>query len=137
MSKTQKYVKQDLVNLLGSLQAVEELKGVKLAVAVQRNYAIIGEALKDIEKKAIPSAEFMTLAEEMQKFNMETEMEKVKEKEELPENAEIIEKRKAQLEEVKSLLSEEIDLKLALITEKELPSEITGRQLASIALIIK
>jgi len=71
MSKTQKYVKQDLVNLLQSLQAVEELKGVKLAVAVQKNYAIIGDSLKDIEEKAVPTDDFLKLADEMQKFDME------------------------------------------------------------------
>jgi len=137
MSKTQKYVKQDLVNLLQSLQAVEELKGVKLAVAVQKNYAIIGDSLKDIEEKAVPTDDFLKLADEMQKFDMEKEIEEVKKKEALPENVKIIEARKKQLNKVGELLQEETELELALVAEKDLPSEITGKQLASIALIIK
>jgi len=137
MSKTQKYVKQDLVNLLQSLQTVEELKGVKLAVAVQKNYAIIGDSLKDIEAKAVPTDDFLKLADEMQKFDMETQIEEVKKKEALPENVKIIEARKKQLDKVGKLLKEEAELELALVAEKDLPSEITGKQLASIALIIK
>ena len=135
--KKKKYVKQDLVTLLQSLQSVENLKGVKLAVAIQKNYKIIGEALSDIEAKAIPTEEFMALATEMQKYDMETEIEKVKEKEELPENAKLIEERKKQLDEVNELLQGEIELDLAELAEKDLPTEITGKELASIALIIK
>ena len=89
--KKKKYVKQDLVTLLQSLQSVENLKGVKLAVA----------------------------------------------KEELPENAKLIEERKKQLDEVNELLQGEIELDLAELAEKDLPTEITGKELASIALIIK
>jgi len=137
MAKKKTYVKQDLVNLLQSLQSIENLKGVKLAVAVQKNYQIIGEALADIEKKAIPTEEFMLLATEMQKYDMETQVEEVKEKEALPENVKLIAERKTQLDEVQALLQQEIELDLALLSEKDLPSEITGKELSSIALIIK
>jgi len=44
---------------------------------------------------------------------------------------------KKQLNKVGELLQEETELELALVAEKDLPSEITGKQLASIALIIK
>ena len=137
MAKKKTYVKQDLVNLLQSLQSIENLKGVKLAVAVRKNYQIIGEALADIEKKAIPTEEFMLLATEMQKYDMETQVEEVKEKEALPENVKLIAERKTQLDEVQALLQQEIELDLALLSEKDLPSEITGKELSSIALIIK
>lgn len=137
MAKKQKYVKQDLVNLLQALQAVENLSGVKLAIAIKENYQIIGEALQDIENKAIPSKEFMDLAKEMQKFDMEKDMDKVKEEEAKPENAELIEKRKVQLDEVNQLLQEDIELKLSRITLKDLPKDITGKQLSGIELIIK
>tara|TARA_Y100000592_G_C5300978_1_gene235476 strand:+ start:175 stop:588 length:414 start_codon:yes stop_codon:yes gene_type:complete len=137
MAKKQNYVKQELVNLLQSLQAVENLKGVKLAIAIQRNYKIIGNALQDIEEKAIPSEDFMKLADHMRTFDMEKDIEKVKEEEAKPENAKLIEERKKQLDEVNVLLKEDIELALAKIAEKDLPSEITGKQLASIELIIK
>jgi len=137
MAKKEKYVKQDLVNLLQAMQAVENLKGVKLAVAIKENYQIIGEALQDIENKAIPSDEFMALAKDMQKFDMEKEMDKVKEEEAKPENAKLIENRKAQLDEVNALLKEDIELKLSRVTLKDLPKDITGKQLSGIELIIK
>ena len=137
MAKKQNYVKQELVNLLQSLQAVENLKGVKLAIAIQRNYKIIGSALQDIEEKAIPSEDFMKLADHMRTFDMEKDIEKVKEEEAKPENAKLIEERKKQLDEVNVLLKEDIELALAKVAEKDLPSEITGKQLASTELIIK
>ena len=137
MAKKQNYVKQELVNLLQSLQAVENLKGVKLAIAIQKNYKIIGSALQDIEEKAIPSEDFMKLADHMRTFDMEKDIEKVKEEEAKPENAKLIEERKKQLDEVNVLLKEDIELALAKVAEKDLPSEITGKQLASIELIIK
>ena len=137
MAKKKTYVKQDLVNLLQSLQSIENLKGVKLAVAVQKNYQIIGDALKDIETKAIPTEEFMLLATEMQKYDMEKQAEEVKEKEALPENIKLIAERKSQLDEVQELLKGEIELELALLSEKDLPSDISGKEVASIALILK
>ena len=87
MAKKQNYVKQELVNLLQSLQAVENLKGVKLAIAIQRNYKIIGNALQDIEEKAIPSEDFMKLADHMRTFDMEKDIDMLKNKVERLEKA--------------------------------------------------
>ena len=93
--------------------------------------------LKDIEDKAIPSSAFLALAGEMQQYNMETEIEKVKAKEAEPENAKLIEERKKQLDVVAELLQAEVDIKLFKIDKKDLPIEITSKQLGMINLIVK
>ena len=130
------YKKQQLVDLLTGLQEVQDLKGVELAVCSQKNVALIDDLLTDIEVKARPSKEFLDLAAEMQQFNMETEIEKVKAKEREPENAKVIAARKQQLDEVADLLQEEIECKLFKISKKDLPVDITGKQVGLINLIV-
>ena len=124
MAKTENYVKRDLVNFMHGLLQVENLKGVKFALAAAQNKQIITNALKDVEEKAEPTDEFKKLAGEMQQFDMEKEADKIKEKEAEPENAKIIEERKAQMEEVDKLLEESITLELYKLSESQLPKEI-------------
>jgi len=130
------YKKQQLVDLLTGLQEVQDLKGVELAVCSQKNTKMIDELLADIELKARPTKEFVGLASEMQQFNMETEIEKVKAKEQEPENAKIIQERRAQLDEIAKLLQEDIECKLFKISKKDLPVDITGKQVGLINLIV-
>jgi len=131
------YKKQELVDLMHGLMQVEDLKSVGLAVCAQENIRHINDMLKDIEDKAIPSSAFLALAGEMQQYNMETEVEKVKAKEAEPENAKLIEERKKQLDVVAELLQAEVDIKLFKIDKKDLPIEITSKQLGMINLIVK
>jgi|19_taG_2_1085344.scaffolds.fasta_scaffold01049_3 peroxiredoxin family protein len=131
------YKKQELVDLMHGLMQVEDLKSVGLAVCAQENIRHINDMLKDIEDKAIPSSAFLALAGEMQQYNMETEIEKVKAKEAEPENAKLIEERKKQLDVVAELLQAEVDIKLFKIDKKDLPIEITSKQLGMINLIVK
>tara|TARA_R100001082_G_C4327886_1_gene144223 strand:+ start:364 stop:777 length:414 start_codon:yes stop_codon:yes gene_type:complete len=137
MAKTKNYVKRDLVNLMQGLLQVENLKGVKFALANAKNKQIITTALKDIEEKAVPTEEFQALAQEMQKFNMETEADKIKEKEAEPANVKIIEERKAQMAEVDKLLEDSIELELVTLSESQLPKDINMKQVEAIQLIIK
>ena len=131
------YKKQELVDLMHGLMQVEDLKSVGLAVCAQENIRHINSMLKDIEDKAIPPPAFLALAGEMQQYNMETEIEKVKAKEAEPENAKLIEERKKQLDVVAELLQAEVDIKLFKIDKKDLPIEITSKQLGMINLIVK
>ena len=137
MAKQMKYKKQELVDLMHGLMQVEDLKSVGLAICAQENIRHINNMLKDIEDKAIPSSAFLALAGEMQQYNMETEVEKVKAKEAEPENAKLIEERKKQLDVVAELLQAEVDIKLFKIDKKDLPIEITSKQLGMINLIVK
>lgn len=130
------YQKQALVDLLTGMQEVQDLKGVELAVCVAKNAKMIDDLLADIEVKARPSEEFLKLAAEMQEYNMETEIEKVKAKEQEPGNSEIIASRKQQLDEVAELLKEEVECKLFKISKNDLPVDITGKQVGLINLIV-
>jgi hypothetical protein len=138
MAKKKKnvYKKQQLVDLLTGLQDVQNLKGVELAVCSQKNTELIDNLLSDIEVKARPPKDFVDLATEMQQFNMETEIEKVKAKEQEPENAKIIQERREQLDEIANLLQEDIECKLFKISIKDLPVDITGKQIGLINLIV-
>jgi hypothetical protein len=138
MAKKKKnvYKKQQLVDLLTGLQDVQNLKGVELAVCSQKNTELIDNLLADIEVKARPPKDFVDLATEMQQFNMETEVEKVKAKEQEPENAKIIQERREQLDEIANLLQEDIECKLFKISIKDLPVDITGKQIGLINLIV-
>jgi hypothetical protein len=134
-TKATTYVKKDLVNLLHGISEVENLKGVHFAVAVKENQTRITELLKDIEEKAVPTEEFLTLAREMQQFDMEKDRELIEAKEK--ENEKLVEARKEQLREVEELLEDEAELDLLKVTKMELPAEITSRQLGMIELMIK
>jgi len=136
-TKKNVYKKQELVDLLTGIQGIQDLKGLELALCGTKNVKIIDDLLSDIEVKARPSEEFLKLAAEMQEFNMETEIEKVKAKEQEPENAKIIKARKKQLDEITELLSEEVECKLVKVEKKHLPADITGKQIGLINLIVK
>jgi hypothetical protein len=137
MEKEGQYVKRDLVNLMQGLLQVENLEGVKFALIASQNKALISETLKDIEEKAMPTPEFKVLAEEMQQFNMESEQDLIKTKEEEPENKKIIEERKAQMAEIDKLLDESVEIKLKKLSEAQLPKNINLKQLEAIKLILK
>tara|TARA_R110002012_G_scaffold1863_9_gene9012 strand:- start:13091 stop:13513 length:423 start_codon:yes stop_codon:yes gene_type:complete len=140
MAKKEKlstYKKQELVDLIAGLQEVENLKSQVLAVVSHQNVTMINGLLKDVEEIAQPSVEFMKLANEMQQFDMETELDKVKEKEALPENAKLIKERKEQIDKVTELLSAEVDCKLHKIKQVDLPIDITPKQLTRIQLILE
>jgi hypothetical protein len=137
MAKTEQYVKRDLVNLMQGLLQVENLKGVKFALTNSANKEIISNALRDIEEKAIPTKEFQELSAQMQQFDMNADMDKIKAKEEEPENVKIIEERKAQMAEIDKLLEESVELELKTLSESQLPKDINLKQLDAIKLIVK
>lgn len=135
--KTSTYTKQELVDLIAGLQEVENLESKALAVISFQNVININALLKDLEDVAAPSMEFIKLAQEMQSFNMETELDKVKEKEALPENAVLIQERQEQISKVTELLKAEVELKLHKIKQEDLPLNITAKQLSRIQLILE
>jgi len=123
--------------LMQGLLQVENLKGVKFALTNSANKEIISNALRDIEEKAIPTKEFQELSAQMQQFDMNADMDKIKAKEEEPENVKIIEERKAQMAEIDKLLEESVELELKTLSESQLPKDINLKQLDAIKLIVK
>jgi hypothetical protein len=137
MLKKEKYTNRQLGDLMGGLQSVEELKGVKFALKVTKNMAIIKKELEDIEKASAPTPEFMELAQKVQVLEKEGKIEEIKELETVDNNPKLIEERKVQIEEFNSLMEEEAEVFLFKISERHLPLDITSKQLSSIQLILK
>ena len=127
---------QELADLANGLHGVKDLKGVNFALVVAKNMENITKELQHIDDASKPTDEFLKVAEQIQALAKEQgKEEEIKKLEK--ENEHLTEERKKQLDEVNELLQDEIELNLAELAEKDLPDEITGKELASIALIIK
>jgi len=130
--------KNEFVALINSLYSVKDLKGKTFGLAVSKNIVKIQDSLKDLEDKGVPSTEFLELASKMQEL-ADSGGEDIKERVKALEvsNAELIEDRKKQIEEVKEALKEEMDLEVTTLSLDEIPEDITAEQLLGLRLIIK
>ena len=133
---------RDLANLLQGLMSVTDLKGVKFSLQVTKNINLIKSELEHLEEAAKPSDEFQKLAMEVRAIEEENKDKTQEEiialiKEVEDKHPELIETRKAQIDEFNKMLEEEVELSLFRVAEKSLPSDITSKQLLSINLIIK
>ncbi len=139
--KMESYNYRDLANLLQGLLAVQDLKGVKFSLQVTKNINLIKGELEHLEEAAKPTDEFNKLALQVRDIEANPDIEqddkvaKVKEIED--KNPELIEARKAQIDEFNKLLDDETEISLFKLSENHLPTDITPKQLASISLIIK
>ena len=128
---------RQLADLLVGLYAVQELKGLKFAIQVSKNITMLKKDLEYIDEATKPSAEFLALATKVnavQETGDEDAVEKIKAIEE--ENKELVDERKAQIEEFNTLMEETVEVKLYKISENDLPVDITGKQLNGIELLI-
>tara|TARA_R100000734_G_scaffold19115_2_gene18201 strand:+ start:451 stop:861 length:411 start_codon:yes stop_codon:yes gene_type:complete len=130
-----KATNKEMLETLHGLYAVQDLKGVKFAVAVSKNIEKLRNELKHIDEASKPSPEFEKLLQEADKIEKSEESEKLIKKLE-KENKELIDKRKAQLEEVNDILEETVELDLVTMSEKNLPQDITAKQLSAIIKIV-
>jgi len=130
-----KATNKEMLETLHGLYAVQDLKGVKFAVAVSKNIEKLRNELKHIDEASKPSPEFEKLLQEADKIEKSEESEKLIKKLE-KENKELIDKRKAQLEEVNDILEETVELDLVTMSEKNLPQDITPKQLSAIIKIV-
>ena len=130
-----KTTNQELVDLVGGLHAVKDLKGVTFALAVAKNLETIQTELQHIDDASKPTEEFIKVAEQIQALAKETgKEEEIKKIEEA--NNHLTEERKKQLEEVSELLKEEASVELKMITTSKLPSDISADQIMKINKII-
>ncbi len=125
----------EFVELFNGLTSVQKLKGVKLGLLVSKNIRIIQEELKDIEEASKPSDAFLELSQKVQVLMNQDKKDEIADLEK--ENAELVQSRKDQLEEVDKLLLEETEIELHAIPEDCLPADITGEQIINIDKIIE
>lgn len=126
----------EFVNLFNGLNEVKSLPGVKFGLLVAKNLRIIETELKDIETFSQPSAEFVELSRKYNELKESGADEKKLNKLE-KDNDNIIKARQKQIDEVNSLLSEEVEIQLHSISEEALPESITGQQIINIDKIIE
>lgn len=125
---------REFLNMYQVFQETRDVRNVKYATILVINSRVIKEHLDELEALATPSPEFVTLAQEAQKFIQADDQEGLKKLEE--QHAEIVESRKTQMADVNRRLDEEATLELKMINEKILPSELSADQLEAIAKLI-
>lgn len=125
---------REFLNMYQVFQETRDVKNVKYATILVINCRVIKEHLDELEAMAMPSPEFITLAQEAQKFIQAEDEAGLKKLEE--ENAELVEARKNQMADVNRRLDEEATLELKMLNEKILPSELSADQLEAIAKLI-
>ena len=126
----------EFVNLFNGLNEVKSLPGVKFGLLVAKNLRIIEAELKDIETFSQPHEDFVELSRKFNELKDSGADEKKLKKLE-KDNDKIIKARQKQIDEVNSLLSEEVEIQLHSISEEALPESITGQQIINIDKIIE
>ena len=135
---TIKAKKGEFVNIINGLFAVQELKGKMFSLTVSKNIVILQKALKDLEEAGKPSDKFMKLAEEVNQLaNLNSEDSKSKIETLEKDNEDLVKDRQEQMEKVKVMMEEEIEVKLNVFEETILPEEITAKQINNLIKIIK
>ena len=130
--------KSDFVEILQGLFQTKDLKGREFSLIAAKNIKIIQDALLDLEGQGKPSEEFVELSIKMRALMESVEpdaKDKIKILEE--ENKELIEARKAQIDEIKEKLEVEIELDLEFFGEGELPKDISIEQVMMLSKILK
>ena len=134
---TIKAKKGEFVNLVNGLFQVQDLKGKKFSLTVIKNIRTIEQELKDLESAGKPTKEFMELAQQVNKIANENSDDSEAQITALEEdNKELVEARRKQIDEVTEMMEEEITMKLKSISEKDLPNDITAKQISNIEKII-
>ena len=135
---TIKATKQEFVNMITGLYQVQDIKGKEFSLVVSKNIDILKTELQSLEDAATPSEEFMILAREVNQLtNTEGEEAKTKIDKLEEENKELVESRRVQMEKVKKMMDEEIEVELKVIEENILPEDVTAKQINGIIKLIK
>ena len=130
--------KQEFVNMITGLYQVQDIKGKEFSLVVSKNIDILKTELQSLEDAATPSEEFMVLAREVNQLtNTEGEEAKSKIDKLEEENKELVESRRVQMEKVKKMMDEKIEVELNVIEENILPEDVTAKQINGIIKLIK
>ena len=130
---------QELIDLLQSLYAVQDLKGVSFAIAVTKNIDKLKKDLQYLEDAAKPTDEFQKIVDKVNAISnteKDEDVAKTKIAKIEKENEVLVEERKAQLDEVAKLLEEESEIELTTINKNSLPQDITAKQIGALKKII-
>ena len=122
--------KGEFVNLINGLFQVQELKGKKFGLVVSKNITILKDSLKHLEDLGKPSEEFMALAEQVNVLaneNSEDSKDRIQKLQD--ENEELVKARKNQMDALTTVMSEEMEVEVHMISEDILPDNVTAKQI--------
>ena len=126
---------RDFLNIFKTLVDTKNVKDTNYAKAVVDNSESIMKHLAELEELSKPSPEFIAIAMKAQEMITAGDQEGLKKYEE--ENKDVVEARKAQLDDVNKRLDEVASIELLLLEEETLPKDLDADQLASLKFIIK
>jgi|TARA_R110000751_G_scaffold20381_1_gene59724 hypothetical protein len=126
-----KATNREMLETLQGLYSVQDLKGVKFAVAVSKNIERLKTELLHIDEASKPTPEFQKLLDKAKTFEDEKDIKKLEK-----ENKSLIDERKAQLAEVDEVLDGVVEIELVTMSEQNLPQDITAKQLGTIIKLV-
>ena len=130
--------KGEFVNTINGLFAVQELPGKDFGLVVSKNITILKESLKDLENAGKPSEEFMALAEQVNVIANENAKDSKDRIQKLQdENEELVKVRKDQMDALTIVMSEEMEVEVHMISEDDLPENITAKHINNLEKIIE
>ena len=130
-----KLTNKQFLEIFHTLQETRTARGVRYALIVISNSEAISAHLKELDEAAKPSEEFIELSVKARELIQEEKFEELEQLEQA--NKEIVEARKATMDEINAKMLEEATLELKMIPEEFLPSDITAEQLEKLMPIIQ
>jgi hypothetical protein len=130
-----KLTNKQFLEIFHTLQETRTARGVKYALIVISNSEAISAHLKELDEAAKPSEEFIELSVKARELIQEEKFEELEQLEQA--NKEVVEARKAAMDEINAKMLEEATLELKMIPEEFLPSDITAEQLEKLMPIIQ
>jgi hypothetical protein len=130
-----KLTNKQFLEIFHTLQETRTARGVRYALIVISNSEAISAHLKELDEAAKPSEEFIELSVKARELIQEEKFEELEQLEQA--NKEVVEARKATMDEINAKMLEEATLELKMIPEEFLPSDITAEQLEKLMPIIQ
>lgn len=134
--KTIKAKNGEWVNLSNHLPKLTKVESKQFAIAVADNILKLREALKHLDGILIATPEFAELAAKMRVYENKTDKKSLAAIEKLKKaNAEVIEAREKQIDDVNLILAEEFEIEITPITEDMYPENITADQIMGLQIL--
>lgn len=140
LNQTEKYgvmitaTNREFLGMFKVFAETKDSKNVKYALINVVNSKVLQDHLQELEAMATPTQEFIELSIKAKEYINNENEEGLKRLEE--ENAELVEARKKQLEDVQAKLNEDATLELKMLNEKILPEDLSAEQLELLVKLI-
>jgi hypothetical protein len=124
------------VNLSNHLPTLTKVEGKQFATAVADNILILRNSLSHLEGILVATPEFAELAVKMKPYENKTDKKSLAAVKKLQKDyKEVLEARQAQIDEVNTILAEEVEIEVAPITQDIYPDNITAEQIIGLQIL--